>query len=41
MGGTSAFAFVEMDTAEAARQIIEVFDNAELLDSVVTIKETA
>ena len=33
------FAFVEMDSAEEARKMIEVFDGKEVFDSVVEIKQ--
>merc|ERR1712227_73350 len=38
-GTNTAFAFVEMDSSEAALQIIETFHEKELLDKVVQIKQ--
>jgi len=39
MGSANAFAFVEMDTPEAAREIMEVFKDKELIDTIVKMKE--
>ena len=38
-GEQCVFAFVEMDSAEEARKMIEVFDGKEVFDSVVEIKQ--
>ena len=40
LGGAKAFSFVEMESPEAAKFILDTFNKKELLGQTVEIKET-